>query len=95
MRNESAMFGCKTPIDLFHFHCFSAYFIPVKFIDGKSEELNTILDNYVIYIMPVLNVDGYHYTWTEVRNQEIAACMCSRVHIVTIIIKTFKLNGDT
>jgi len=40
------------------------------FIDqlvDKDENRNDILNNYDVYILPALNVDGYRYTWTNER----------------------------
>lgn len=34
---------------------------------GKVEEVTLILDNLDIYVLPITNVDGYSYTWTNDR----------------------------
>ena len=40
--------------------------------------VKTMVDNYDWYIVPSLNVDGYEFTWTNVRNKEFAICnMCA------------------
>lgn len=39
-----------------------------------NQDITRILDNMDVYILPVMNPDGYHYTWTTVR-----------IHIVCIV----------
>ncbi|XP_072047991.1 carboxypeptidase B-like [Amphiura filiformis] len=34
---------------------------------GRDNIVTRFLDNFDIYIVPLLNVDGYHYTWTQDR----------------------------
>ncbi|XP_041638123.1 carboxypeptidase B2-like [Cheilinus undulatus] len=34
-----------------------------------SQDITDILDNMDVYILPVMNPDGYKYTWTTVRNR--------------------------
>jgi len=34
---------------------------------GTNTDVTTILDTFEIYVMPVFNVDGYSYTWTNNR----------------------------
>ena len=34
----------------------------VQLVDG-SEESEEMLDRYNFFILPIFNVDGYHYTW--------------------------------
>lgn len=36
---------------------------------GQNQDITTILDSMDVYILPVLNPDGYHYTWTSSRNR--------------------------
>ena len=35
---------------------------------SPTSQANTILDNFDVLIAPVLNADGYDYTWTGDRN---------------------------
>ena len=34
----------------------------------NNSAATTILDNFDVYIAPILNVDGYDYTWNGDRN---------------------------
>uniref|UniRef100_A0A3P8VUG0 Carboxypeptidase B2 (plasma) n=1 Tax=Cynoglossus semilaevis TaxID=244447 RepID=A0A3P8VUG0_CYNSE len=33
----------------------------------RNHDITTILDNMDVYVLPVMNPDGYHYTWTNNR----------------------------
>ena len=33
---------------------------------SRSERIREVLDHMDLYIVPVVNVDGYTYTWTKV-----------------------------
>ena len=33
----------------------------------ENQDITKILDNMDVYVLPVLNPDGYKYTWTTVR----------------------------
>lgn len=41
-----------------------------------NQEITDIMDNMDVYILPVMNPDGYHYTWATVRIH-IVACRWS------------------
>ncbi|KAG7502662.1 carboxypeptidase B2 [Solea senegalensis] len=34
---------------------------------GRNQDVTNILDNMDVYVLPVLNPDGYHFTWTTNR----------------------------
>lgn len=38
---------------------------------NENQDITRILDNMDVYVLPVMNPDGYHYTWTTVRIHEI------------------------
>ena len=33
---------------------------------GSDDDATHVLDNYDVYVVPVMNPDGYDYTWTNV-----------------------------
>lgn len=33
----------------------------------QNQDMKNILDNMDVYVLPVMNPDGYQYTWTTVR----------------------------
>lgn len=35
---------------------------------GQNQDITHILDNLDVYILPVMNPDGYEYTWSTVIN---------------------------
>lgn len=35
----------------------------------QNSEITRILDSMDVYVLPVMNPDGYKYTWTAVRTQ--------------------------
>ena len=39
---------------------------------GSDDDATHLLDNYDFHIVPVMNPDGYDYTWTNVSLLEIA-----------------------
>ena len=40
-------------------------------IEKLTDELDALLSVYHVIILPVVNVDGYEYTWTQVRTWAI------------------------
>ena len=48
----------------------SVSFLQLAVNYGYDDTVTRFLDSFDIYIVPLLNVDGYDYTWTQVRSYD-------------------------
>nr|XP_019964178.1 PREDICTED: carboxypeptidase B2-like [Paralichthys olivaceus] len=46
--------------------CLSFVYYSISFY-GRNQDITNILDNMDVYVLPVMNPDGYEYTWTTNR----------------------------
>ncbi|KAM9820269.1 carboxypeptidase B2 [Neosynchiropus ocellatus] len=64
-------------------HAFCLWFVQYSLAFYKqNEEITFILDNMDVYVLPVLNPDGYRYTWTTDRMWRKNRSVCSRTGCV-------------
>lgn len=48
----------------------------------QNADITHILDNMDVYVLPVMNPDGYKYTWTTVRTHETSLFGCLDTAVV-------------
>lgn len=60
---------------------------------GKSDDSTFILDNFDVIFCPIINIDGYEYTWTDDRfEMEKLNWQCGPIAPIILFLKIKKIT---